>query len=189
MRRLVAAICGLIMAVTVLAASPAQADPWFSDYTHHNCPNGITLNLGGGEGWRAYMREAARDWNYWIAPRYAHAPYITRINYVGGWDRHVAFYPCMIDMDEWPSADWWGAASVSRSNGHIYGAAIYLYTDAWYESATWFNRKYIVVHELWHTMGLGHNPYCNSVMSYCYQTHAMNGRDNDTFWRMYSHRH
>lgn len=195
MRRLLVAVLATLSLGVV--AVPASADPLYRDYTHWNCPNGIQLNLGGGEGWRHWMRVVAWEWNTYIAPRYSNAPRITSITYWGGWDSYVVYRPCMIDMDEWwDVAGGWAYAGVSKWRGtnHIAGAAIYMESSAWWETARhgWradFLRHYVAAHELHHAMGLGHNPWCDSVMSYCYHTLGHNGRDHHTLQLMYSHRH
>lgn len=190
MRRLAVTLV-IALGLGFVSATPAQADPAFRDYSHHSCPNGIQLNLGGGEGWRHWMRVAAWEWNTFVAPKYSFAPRITSITYWGGWNGHVSYRPCLIDMDEiWDGGGSAWAQLYSRY-GHISGAGIWMQSATWWETERRhdrdFIRHYIAVHELHHAFGLGHNPLCDSVMSYCWRTLAHNWRDRDTLIRMYSH--
>lgn len=188
----------LVVLVYVSFIGPVGADPLKSDYGHwgQDCPYGLRVNLGGGEGWRHHMRRAIDGWNLYIAPNYWAAPRITSVTYVGGWDSVVRYRQCTIDMDERYDIPGWGWTDVRQfsDNHHFAGAVILL------DSVTWnitsrspnpgFYRDAITAHELQHAMGLGHNPLNTSVMyTPCCSSLNHNWRDVDTLRILYWHRH
>lgn len=198
--KIISFLAVITLVLGLSSVSVAQADPLRPDYGHwgQDCPYGLTVRLGGGEGWRHYMRRAIDGWNFYVAPHYWAAPRITNIVYVP-WDGKTQYYRCTIDFDEpydIPNFRGWGNAIPFPDNHHYAGGAVQIDTQAWhaYSGAGSFAhilRDRLTAHELQHAMGLGHNPECNSVMnvSGCPISLAHNHRDRHTLSVIYSHKH
>lgn len=196
--RCVAALLATTLLLSLTGAAPAQADPLRDDYGHwgQDCPNGLTVRLGGGAGWRHYMRRAIDGWNWYVAPNYYAAPFITNVVDVA-WDGEVQYNRCTIDMDEVAEIAGgyygYGNAIPFPDNHHYAGGVVLLTSEAWNAYANSFDpqlmRDRLAAHELQHALGLGHNPLCDSVMNTTcvYLTH--NHRDRDTLSIIYGHKH
>ena len=148
---------------------------------HWDCPNGVTLHLGGGGGNRQMALDAANRYNSWRAEQAQPGgngtgrqawPVITDV-YYGAWDGIArSNIPCWIDMDEVHRPGWayagYSQMSIRSNSGHTIGCGITMNGALW--GGGGFNDAYTMTQELMHCMGLGHtfeDP--GSVMSYHYQ--------------------
>lgn len=153
------------------------------------CPDGLTVRLGGGGGWRTVMQKAIDRWNSDVAPAYAAAPYITRVEHVE-WNTAVSYFPCTIDTDEVydEPGEGWSNYYYHGDDHHFGGAVIKFQTTAWF-SFNDFERKFIAFHELGHVMGLGHQlDSFTSAMSYRFSCICHNAEDVRTLTGLYGHR-
>ncbi len=201
MRRLAPLL--LAAGLLVLPTAPAHA-AFYNGKPHWNCPNGISLYSGGHPMHKKAMRQAVYRWND-IMRNHAHPDVYrnTRIAKMYDWDWNALAWgwnagpppgPCIIDVDSYnvddgtagfaPSASA-RAGGYSDSKNHFLSGAVML--NARYDQGEYTN--YVVaMHELAHTMGLGHNGRCDSVMGPCNRD-WISSDDWNSLGALYIHAH
>ncbi len=185
----------------VLSAAPASAEPHGAGRRPHwNCPDGITLYSGGSPAFKLATRQAATEWNT-VMGRRAHRDIYrnTRFSRIIDWDWNGLAWghnagpppgPCVVDVDQYHAAD--GAAGLAFSTWG--GGGFRTHTLS---GAVMFNGRYdqgeyrnyvVALHELAHTLGLGHSRRCDSVMGTCYRP-WISSEDWNSLGALYIHGH
>ncbi len=207
-KRLLAALA--VMVGFVALAVPAGGHQLFPDYrVHHRCPDGITLVLGGGSGFRDMLREATRVWNEHANTDPAF-PKITK--WVDGdWNGLVWGYnagdspnPCMIDTDEQYDmyqdgvaiAGLGGMSSFTNygegsNRNHPRSGFVLFDTKDWSGGDCWDHK--ITQHELGHAMGFGHTFESGQEASFMSYSEPCKRWWTDDNWKtmgfLYKHTH